>query len=78
MWGSGRALAKAVIYHGGVSLSIYFLSEEKLEREFWPRCPEGTRCCWRELHTSQKLLYKTFLSKHGACSLVFISLPALR
>lgn len=56
MWGSGRALTKVVIYHGGVSLSIYFLSEEKLEREIWPTCPEGTRCCWRELHTSQKLL----------------------
>lgn len=46
MWGSDRALTKAVIYHSGVSLSIYFLSEEKLELEFWPTCPQGTRCCW--------------------------------
>lgn len=54
--GGGRDLAEVVIYHSGVSLSIYFLSEGRLDWDFWPACPEGTRCCLRELHARQKRL----------------------
>ena len=56
MCGTDRDLTEMVIYHSSVFLFSYFLSEEKLDCKFRPMCPEGTRCCLRELHACQKVL----------------------